>query len=101
VHPSDENDVHELFLMCDDVQALIPEMKKKDVKCSPVDEPALGARSRGLRCQRRETRRLPAEACVAAEGESDVGRLFSGAAATSGVLIIALVIPYPAVAGGA
>jgi hypothetical protein len=23
VHPSDENDVHELFLMCDDVHALI------------------------------------------------------------------------------
>jgi len=26
VHPSDENDVHELFLMCDDVQAFIAAM---------------------------------------------------------------------------
>jgi len=38
VHPSDENDVHELFLMCDDVQALIGDMKKKNVTCAPVDE---------------------------------------------------------------
>ena len=27
VHPSDENDLHELFLMCDDVRALVAEMK--------------------------------------------------------------------------
>ena len=47
VHPSDENDVHELFLMCDDdVQALIAEMKKKDVKCSPVDEQRWGSITR-------------------------------------------------------
>src|SRR5438093_13708807 len=31
VHPSEGNDVHELFLMCDDVQAFIAEMKKKEV----------------------------------------------------------------------
>jgi hypothetical protein len=24
VHPSDENDVHELYLMCDDIEALVP-----------------------------------------------------------------------------
>jgi len=42
VHPSDENDAHELFLMCDDVQALIAEMKQKNVECSPVDERAAG-----------------------------------------------------------
>ena len=46
VHPSDENDVHELFLMCDDVQALIAEMKKKDVTCSPVDEQRWGSITR-------------------------------------------------------
>ena len=34
VHPSDENDVHELFLMCDDVQAFIAAMEEKHVKCS-------------------------------------------------------------------
>src|SRR6185503_18947669 len=32
VHPSEENDVHELFLMCDDVQAFIADMKTKKVK---------------------------------------------------------------------
>jgi hypothetical protein len=46
VHPSEENDVHELFLMCDDVQALIAEMKKKKVECSPVDEQRWGSITR-------------------------------------------------------
>ena len=46
VHPSDENDVHELFLMCDDVQALIAEMKKKKVECSPVEELRWGSITR-------------------------------------------------------
>jgi len=50
VHPSDENDVHELFLMCDDVHALIAEMNKKKVKCSSVEEQRWD-RSRGLRSQ--------------------------------------------------
>ena len=31
VHPSEKNDVHELFLMCDDIQTLITDMKKKKV----------------------------------------------------------------------
>ena len=34
-HPADEGSRHELFLMCDDVRALIVEMKKKNVECSP------------------------------------------------------------------
>jgi hypothetical protein len=38
VHPSDENDVHEFYLMCDDVQALTTEMQKHDIVCSPVQE---------------------------------------------------------------
>ena len=48
VHPSEENDVHELFQMCDDddVQALIAEMKKKKVECSPVDEQRWGSITR-------------------------------------------------------
>src|SRR5215470_3922948 len=46
VHPSEENDVHELFLMCDDVQALIAEMKMKKVECSPVDEQRWGSITR-------------------------------------------------------
>jgi catechol 2,3-dioxygenase-like lactoylglutathione lyase family enzyme len=46
VHPSEENDVHELFLMCDDVQAIIAEMKKQNVECSPVDEQRWGSITR-------------------------------------------------------
>ena len=46
VHPAEENDEHELFLMCDDVQALIAEMKNKTVECSPVDEQRWGSITR-------------------------------------------------------
>jgi hypothetical protein len=46
VHASEGNDVHELFLMCDDVQAFIAEMKKKEVECSPVDEQRWGSITR-------------------------------------------------------
>src|SRR5262245_59497471 len=37
VHPSDENDVHEFYLMCDDVRALVAEMQAKGISCSPID----------------------------------------------------------------
>ena len=46
VHPSKDNDVHELFLMCDDIQALIAEMKQKKVTCSPIDEQRWGSITR-------------------------------------------------------
>jgi hypothetical protein len=36
VHPSDKNDVHELYLMCDDVEALIVALKERGLACSPV-----------------------------------------------------------------
>ncbi|MBI3449859.1 MAG: extradiol dioxygenase [Acidobacteria bacterium] len=36
VHPSDENDVHELYLMCDDVQKFVASMAKSGVACEPV-----------------------------------------------------------------
>jgi hypothetical protein len=36
VHPSSENDVHELYLMCDDVTGFIGAMKKRDIACGPV-----------------------------------------------------------------
>jgi hypothetical protein len=43
MHPSAENDVHELFLMCDDIQAFISAMKEHKVECSPVDEQRWGS----------------------------------------------------------
>jgi hypothetical protein len=46
VHPSEENNVHELFLMCDDVQALVAELRKKNVECSEVDEQRWGSITR-------------------------------------------------------
>jgi hypothetical protein len=36
VHPSGENDVHEFYLMCDDVEAFVAKMRKSKVDCGPV-----------------------------------------------------------------
>jgi hypothetical protein len=36
VHPSGKNDVHEFYLMCDDVEALIAEMNERGIECGPV-----------------------------------------------------------------
>ena len=36
VHPSDKNNVHEFYLMCDDVEAFVAEMTKHNVSCTPV-----------------------------------------------------------------
>jgi len=36
VHPSEKNNVHELYLMCDDVEAFIVTMNERNVRCSPV-----------------------------------------------------------------
>jgi len=46
VHPSDKNDVHELFLMCDDVEALIAEMKTHGIACDPVQDQGWGLLTR-------------------------------------------------------
>ena len=46
VHPSGSNDVHEFYLMCDDVEALIREMKRRDIACSPVQDQGWGLLTR-------------------------------------------------------
>ena len=38
VHPSGKNDVHEFYLMCDDVGALVEAMQARHVACSPVQD---------------------------------------------------------------
>jgi len=39
VHPAKENDSHELYLTCDDLDATLKALKQEKVKCSrPVDE---------------------------------------------------------------
>ena len=42
VHPSEKNDVHEFYLMCDDVAAFVDAMKKSGVACSPVKDEGWG-----------------------------------------------------------
>lgn len=36
VHPSEKNDVHEFYLMCDDVEDFIGAMEEHNVHCTPV-----------------------------------------------------------------
>ena len=43
VHPSERNDAHELYFMCEDVQAFIAAMKAKGVACSDVHEERWGS----------------------------------------------------------
>ena len=34
MHPSDKNGVHELYLMCADVEALVAEMTRRNLSCA-------------------------------------------------------------------
>jgi catechol 2,3-dioxygenase-like lactoylglutathione lyase family enzyme len=36
VHPAEENDVHELYFMCDDVEALVVALTARGLACGPV-----------------------------------------------------------------
>ena len=42
IHPSDKNDVHEFYLMCDDVNATIAAMEKAGITTSPVQTAGWG-----------------------------------------------------------
>jgi hypothetical protein len=46
VHQHDKNDVHELYLMCADVEALIGELKSHNVSCGPVSDEGWGLLTR-------------------------------------------------------
>lgn len=46
VHQHDKNDAHELYLMCDDVEALIGELKSHSVACGPVQDEGWGLLTR-------------------------------------------------------
>ena len=41
-HPSDKNNVHEFYLMCDDVNSFVLEMKKHGIKCAAVEDQGWG-----------------------------------------------------------
>jgi len=42
VHPSEKNDVHEFYLMCDDLNVFIAELKKHGIAFDPVQDQAYG-----------------------------------------------------------
>ncbi|MGH7151677.1 MAG: VOC family protein [Planctomycetota bacterium] len=42
VHPSEKNDKHEFYLMCDDVEAFVAEMQKNRIACDPVRDQGYG-----------------------------------------------------------
>ncbi|MGB0122624.1 MAG: extradiol dioxygenase [Silvibacterium sp.] len=43
VHPSDENGAHELYLMCDDLNAEIASLANENVRCSEIQEARWGS----------------------------------------------------------
>ena len=45
VHPSETNDVHELYLMCKDIETLVAYMTERNVDCSAVQEERWGLRT--------------------------------------------------------
>ncbi len=42
VHPHAKNDLHELYLICDDIGAFVEEMRARGIKCSRVQEERWG-----------------------------------------------------------
>jgi hypothetical protein len=42
VHPASESDTHEVYLMCDDVEATIQELKSRKVDCTPIADEGWG-----------------------------------------------------------
>ena len=42
VHPAEQNDTHELFLMCDDINQFVAQMSKKGIDCADVKEEPWG-----------------------------------------------------------
>ena len=38
IHPSDQNNVHELFLICDDISALVASMAHSGITCTPIED---------------------------------------------------------------
>src|SRR5215468_500715 len=37
VHPAETNNTHELYLMCENIEKLIMDMRVKGIECSPVE----------------------------------------------------------------
>ena len=42
VHPGEKNDIHEFYLMCDDVKSFVAEMEHRKIACTPVSDQRWG-----------------------------------------------------------
>lgn len=42
MHPSEKNNVHEFYLLCDDVKEFVTEMRKNKIACGPVHNQGWG-----------------------------------------------------------
>jgi hypothetical protein len=42
VHPAESNDKHELYLMCDDIEAFMADMGQRNIACSEVQDQGWG-----------------------------------------------------------
>ena len=42
VHPSEKNDVHEFYFMCDDVEEFVAEMRSAGISCDQVQDQGYG-----------------------------------------------------------
>jgi catechol 2,3-dioxygenase-like lactoylglutathione lyase family enzyme len=42
-HPDDKNDLHQLYLMCEDLQQTMSALEAKGIHCSEVQEPPWGS----------------------------------------------------------
>ncbi len=42
IHPSEKNNEHEFYLMCDDVQAFTAQMRENRIACDPVQDQGYG-----------------------------------------------------------
>ena len=56
VHPSDENDMHEFYLITDDLDLEIRGLKKAGVKCETVSQQSWGRSTRISVARRRNAR---------------------------------------------
>lgn len=45
-HPGEQNGPHELYLLCDDVEAEMESLKKRGVDCSPIHQERWGSITR-------------------------------------------------------
>jgi hypothetical protein len=42
VHPSEKNDSHEFYLMCDDITKFVGEMQNHEIVCAPITDQRWG-----------------------------------------------------------